>query len=49
MCKPGYTGEFCEYCESSPSMYCVVVNNEFRNGSVDSITGQGVECSCKKL
>lgn len=43
-CKPGYTGDLCQYCDSS--RYCLVTNDQV-DGEVDLITGEGVTCSCK--
>ena len=44
-CKSGYFGNLCQYCEVSENKKCMVVDN--RIDEVDSITGQGVLCSCK--
>ena len=49
ICKPGYTGELCQYCQSTDETLCMIINNEKIDGIVDPITGEGVKCSCTTL
>ena len=45
-CKPGYTGDLCQYCESTIKRHCLVTNRVIE-GEVNTKTGGGVICSCE--
>lgn len=49
ICKPGYVGNLCQYCESSGKRFCMVLDNSVTEGKVNPNTGEGVVCSCKYI
>ena len=49
ICKKGYIGDYCQFCESSSLLHCLVIDNKITEGEIDDVSGEGVRCSCKQM
>ena len=47
VCLEGYEGDLCQFCESSSERQCMVIDNTITDGTLDTFSGAGVQCSCE--